>query len=80
VSLVDASAIARRFGLGSKTQPIVNTSILGAFAADSGMVGLEAICEAIAEAIPGKADLNIQAAREAAQSVVRVPVQEVGHV
>ncbi len=80
VSLVDASAIARKYGLGSKTQPIVNTAILGAFAADSGLVGLDAICEAITEAIPGKAELNVQAARDAATCVVRVPVQEVGHV
>jgi 2-oxoacid:acceptor oxidoreductase gamma subunit (pyruvate/2-ketoisovalerate family) len=79
VSLVDASEIARRFGLGSKTQPIVNTAILGAFAADSGLVGLDAICDAIAESFPAKADLNIQAARDAAQSVVRIPMQEVGH-
>ncbi len=79
VSLIDASAIARRFGLGSKTQPIVNTAILGAFAADSGVVGLEAICEAIAEAIPGKAEPNIEAARAAAQAVQRVPAVEVGH-
>ncbi len=73
VSLVDASGIARKFGLGSKTQPIVNTAILGAFAADSGLVSLEATCEAIAEAIPGRADQNIAAAREAARSVVQLP-------
>lgn len=79
VSLVDASAIARKHGLGSKTQPIVNTAILGAFAADSGMVGLDAICDAIAEAIPGKADANVQAARDAAQAVVRLVRQEVGN-
>jgi 2-oxoacid:acceptor oxidoreductase gamma subunit (pyruvate/2-ketoisovalerate family) len=79
VSLVDASAVARKYGLGSKTQPIVNTAILGAFAADSGLVGLDAICEAIAEAIPGKAELNIEAAREASRAVVRVPFAEVHH-
>ena len=79
VSLVDASAVARKFGLGSKTQPIVNTAILGAFAADSGLVSLDAICEAIAEAIPGKAGLNIEAAREASRAVVRVPFAEVHH-
>jgi 2-oxoacid:acceptor oxidoreductase gamma subunit (pyruvate/2-ketoisovalerate family) len=79
VSLVDASAIARKHGLGSKTQPIVNTAILGAFAADSGLVGLDAICDAIAEAIPAKAATNIEAAREAALSVVKLPWQEVGH-
>ena len=79
VSLVDASAIARKHGLGSKTQPIVNTSIVGAFAADSGLVSLDAICEAIGEAVPGKAQDNINAAREAAAAVVRMPYQEVEH-
>jgi 2-oxoacid:acceptor oxidoreductase gamma subunit (pyruvate/2-ketoisovalerate family) len=79
VSLVDASSIARRHGLGSKTQPIVNTAILGAFAADSGIVGLDAICEAIAEAIPGRAEANVQAARDAATSVTRIPFTEVEH-
>ena len=79
VSLVDASSVARKHGLGSKTQPIVNTAILGAFAADSGLVSREAICEAIAEAIPGKADLNNAAAREAAGAVVRMPFAEVHH-
>jgi 2-oxoacid:acceptor oxidoreductase gamma subunit (pyruvate/2-ketoisovalerate family) len=79
VTLVDASAIARRCGLGSKTQPIVNTAILGAFAADSGAVGLDAICEAITEAIPSRPEPNIEAAREAARSLVRLPHPEVEH-
>ena len=80
VSLVDASDVARRFGLGSKTQPIVNTAILGAFAADSGLVGLDAICEAFTEAFGAKAEANAKAAREAAESVLRIPMQEVGSV
>ena len=75
VSLVDASAVARRYELGSKTQPIVNTAILGAFAADSGLVGLDAICEAITESIPGKAEANVEAAREAARCVTRIPLR-----
>ena len=79
VSLVDASAIARKFALGSKTQPIVNTAILGAFAADSGLVGLDSICEAIAEAFSGKAQANVDAAREAAAGVTRIPFAEVEH-
>ena len=79
VTLVDASTIARKYGLGSKTQPIVNTAIVGAFAGDSGIVGLEAICEAIAEAVPGKAQGNIDAAREAATCVIRIPYTEVEH-
>lgn len=79
VALVDASAIAREHGLGSKTQPVVNTAILGAFAADSGVVGLEAICEAIAEAVPGKQEQNIEAARAAARAVHRIASPEAQH-
>jgi 2-oxoacid:acceptor oxidoreductase gamma subunit (pyruvate/2-ketoisovalerate family) len=79
VALVDASAIAREHGLGSKTQPVVNTAILGAFAADSGVVGLEAICEAIAEAVPGKREQNIEAARAAARAVRRIGSPEAQH-
>jgi 2-oxoacid:acceptor oxidoreductase gamma subunit (pyruvate/2-ketoisovalerate family) len=79
VSLVDASGIARRRGLGSKTQPVVNTAILGAFAADSGVVGLEAICSAIAETMAAHAERNIEAAREAAAAVVRISHSEVQH-
>jgi 2-oxoacid:acceptor oxidoreductase gamma subunit (pyruvate/2-ketoisovalerate family) len=78
VALVDASGIARKNGLGSKTQPIVNTAILGAFANISGMVALESICGAIAEAIQ-RADRNIEAAREAARTVVRIGDKEVQH-
>ena len=79
VALVDASDIARRFGLGSKTQPIVNTAILGAFATDSGSVSLESVCQSIAEAIRIKADRNVEAAREAAAAVVRIGNVEVKH-
>ncbi len=79
VSVVDASAIARRLGLGSKTQPIVNTAILGAFAADTGMVGLESVCRAIAEAVRVKVEQNVEAAREAARAVARLAAPEVRH-
>jgi len=79
VALVDASAIAREHGLGSKTQPVVNTAILGAFAANSGVVGLEAICAAIAEAVPGKPEQNIDAARAAARAVRRIGSPEEQH-
>lgn len=79
VALVDASAIAREHGLGSKTQPVVNTAILGAFAADSGVVGLDAICAAIADAVPGKREQNIEAARAAARVVRRIGSPEAQH-
>jgi 2-oxoacid:acceptor oxidoreductase gamma subunit (pyruvate/2-ketoisovalerate family) len=65
VATVDASAIARTHGLGSKTQPIVNTAILGAFASFLGLVKLDSVCRAIREDIP-RAEANIAAASEAA--------------
>lgn len=67
---VDAGAVATRHGLGSRTQPIVNTAILGAFAAASGLVQLESVCRAIREEVPLKAEANEAAAREAAASVL----------
>lgn len=72
VITVDASAIARDHGLGSKTQPIVNTAILGAFAAATGLVALDSVCAAIAEEITIRPGNNVAAAREAAGRVVVV--------
>lgn len=69
VVTVDASDIALRFQLGSRTQPIVNTAILGAFAVTSGLVRLESVCDAIREEVPRKADANVEAARAAADAV-----------
>ncbi len=78
VATVDASGIARRHGLGSRTQPIVNTAILGAFAVLSGVVGMEAVCEAIAEEVPLQQETNVAAAREAALAL-RSCQQEAEH-
>ena len=77
VALVDASAIARGLGLGSRTQPIVNTSILGAFAAATGLVSLESVCASIAGAVRIKTEQNVEAARAAARSVVKLASAEV---
>lgn len=65
VATVDASAIAVAHQLGTRTNPIVNTAILGAFARVTGLVSLEAITEAIAEGVPIRPQENIAAAREA---------------
>jgi pyruvate ferredoxin oxidoreductase gamma subunit/2-oxoisovalerate ferredoxin oxidoreductase gamma subunit len=72
VATVDASAIAQRFGLGSKTQPIVNTAILGALAVATELVTLDSVCEAIREEVPHKPEANIHAARAAAEAVQRI--------
>ncbi len=70
VRTVDASRIALRRGLGSRTHPIVNTAILGAFARATGLVGLDAVCDAIRQEVPSQQDANVAAAREAYESVV----------
>lgn len=61
----DASAIALKHRLGSASSPIVNTAILGAFAYETGLVGIDAIKEAIMDAVPVKQDANRDAAEEA---------------
>jgi 2-oxoisovalerate/pyruvate ferredoxin oxidoreductase gamma subunit len=79
VAAVDASTIAARRGLGSRTQPIVNTAILGAFAAASGLVSLDSVSEAIREEVPIDADANVAAARDAAAAVRCAEAREVLH-
>jgi 2-oxoacid:acceptor oxidoreductase gamma subunit (pyruvate/2-ketoisovalerate family) len=76
VATVDAGGIAARHGLGSKTQPIVNTAVLGAFASSSGLVKLESVCDAIRDAVRLKVEDNVLAAREAAEAVRRGPTWE----
>ncbi|MDX1675532.1 MAG: 2-oxoacid:acceptor oxidoreductase family protein [Longimicrobiales bacterium] len=66
VATVDASAVATARGIGSRSQPIVNTAILGAFATWSGLVSLDSVCAAIAEEVPSRTEENQAAAREAA--------------
>lgn len=65
VVTVDASAIAVKHGLGSVTQPIVNTSILGAVAKILKTVKIESVIAAIEEEVPAKTEANAAAAREA---------------
>jgi 2-oxoacid:acceptor oxidoreductase gamma subunit (pyruvate/2-ketoisovalerate family) len=69
VATVDASAVAAAHGIGSRTQPIVNTAILGAFAAWSGLVSLAAVCAAILEEMPVRGESNVAAARAAAAAL-----------
>lgn len=65
VAVVDANAIAWRYRLGSRATPIVNTAILGAFARATGLVSLDAVLEAIAEAAPVNPEGNRRAAADA---------------
>ncbi|MBI4477939.1 MAG: 2-oxoacid:acceptor oxidoreductase family protein [Acidobacteria bacterium] len=65
VATLDATAIALRHGLGSRTHPIVNTAMTGAFGAVTGLVRLPALLEAIAEIVPANTEANQAAAGEA---------------
>ena len=65
VATVDATDIAVRRGLGTATNPIVNTAILGAFARATGLVGIESVVDSILEGVPKGQEANAAAAREA---------------
>jgi 2-oxoacid:acceptor oxidoreductase gamma subunit (pyruvate/2-ketoisovalerate family) len=69
LAIVDATRIALNNKLGSRTHPIVNTAMMGAFARTLGTPPLEAIIEAIREEVPSEPECNINAAREAYNEV-----------
>ncbi|MFO8109009.1 MAG: pyruvate ferredoxin oxidoreductase subunit gamma [Thermoplasmata archaeon] len=69
VYTVDATQIAVDNGLGTETNPIVNTSILGAYSRVVGNVELESIFEAIADNVPVKIENNRKASKEAYEEV-----------
>lgn len=79
VATVDASSIACRHDLGTRTNPIVNTAILGAFSASTGLVRLESVLEAIADRAPGRREKNQDAAQDAAAEVLSQSFQGVSH-
>lgn len=61
----DATAIALAHGLGTRTRPIVNTAMVGALAAFTGLVSIQAIVEAIPHLVPLRSAENQAAARAA---------------
>jgi 2-oxoisovalerate/pyruvate ferredoxin oxidoreductase gamma subunit len=70
VACVDAGHIAAELRLGSRSAPIVNTAICGAFARCTELVGLESVCDAIRQEAPVKAEANVQAAVTAFHATV----------
>lgn len=70
LATVPATDIAIKHKLGSKAAPIVNSSLLGAFAKASGVVGIESLIEAVKHNVPVRVEENAAAAREAYDSVV----------
>ena len=61
----DAMAIASKHKLGSKSAPIVNTALLGAFTKLSKEIGIRSLVETIKENMAIKVEENIKAAKEA---------------
>jgi pyruvate ferredoxin oxidoreductase gamma subunit/2-oxoisovalerate ferredoxin oxidoreductase gamma subunit len=62
---VDGSAIAAKHRIGTPTAPIVNTTMVGAFARATGLVGKDDVAEAMREVFGAKAEANRAAAFEA---------------
>jgi len=75
-AFVDATRIALKHQLGTRTHPIVNTAVMGALARILDMPPLDAIARAIEEEIPAKPEQNIQAARDAYEEVQMMPLVE----
>jgi 2-oxoacid:acceptor oxidoreductase gamma subunit (pyruvate/2-ketoisovalerate family) len=72
VAGVDAVTIALQYGLGSKTAPIINTVIIGAYARVAGDLTLSNLLEAIETSVPVNPKQNMAAAEAAYQAVFRV--------
>lgn len=69
VAVVDANKISLAHRLGTRTQPIINTAMMGAFAKVMGMPPLDVVAEAIKQEIPVKQQQNIDAAVQAYEEV-----------
>jgi len=72
IATVDATGIALELGLLIAGQPIVNTSMVGAFAGATGEVSLESVLKAIKENWRGSAgEKNAQAAELAYKRLIK---------
>ncbi|HHH77965.1 MAG TPA: pyruvate ferredoxin oxidoreductase [Thermoplasmatales archaeon] len=67
---VDATSIAVEHRLGTQTNPIVNTAILGAYARAVGNVSIDSVAKAVMEMSPAKKEENVKAAKAAYEKVV----------
>lgn len=66
---VDATKIALKHHLGTRTNPIVNTAMIGAMSKMLGMPHMDAVVIAIREEVPGSHEENINAAKKAFEEV-----------
>jgi len=76
LACIDANRIALKHQLGTRTHPIVNTTMIGAFSRVLGMPPMGAIAAAIHEEVPREAEKNVRAAREAHRDVKLVGLIE----
>ena len=67
---IDATRIAMENGLGTRTHPMVNTAMIGAFARILEMPPIETVMQAIRADISLEPERNAQAALEAFETVV----------
>jgi pyruvate ferredoxin oxidoreductase gamma subunit/2-oxoisovalerate ferredoxin oxidoreductase gamma subunit len=72
LAVVDATHIALKNRLGTRTQPIVNTAVMGSLARVLGVPSMAAISEVIREQIPRQPKANIKAAETAYKEVQTV--------
>lgn len=70
VAAIDANSIARKHKLGSPSTPIINTTILGAFAKVTQEVTIESVVASIRENSTVKPEENARAALDAYGSIV----------
>jgi pyruvate ferredoxin oxidoreductase gamma subunit/2-oxoisovalerate ferredoxin oxidoreductase gamma subunit len=69
LAFVDATQIAVDCELGTRTQPIINTAMIGAFARMLSMPPLVNISEAITAEIAARPDKNIEASQRAYKNI-----------
>jgi len=69
LAYVDATRIALKNELGTRTQPIINTAMIGAFARIINEPPMDIISRAIEEEIEIQPEKNIQASQEAYKAV-----------
>jgi len=69
LAAVDATHIAVHHGLGTRTHPLVNTAMIGAFARILEAPSIHAVTAVIKAEIPVRSNENAQAALEAFESV-----------
>ena len=75
---VDATRIAMENGLGTRTHPMVNTAMIGAFARIMEMPPIDIVMDTIKADISLEPEKNAQAAREAFETVIFHDTQQAG--